>query len=64
MAPHGNGRTGDTAVHGLRSAGRGLLALACAYAVYGVFWGALAVVLVEYLDARDLSLAAIGGCSR
>lgn len=61
MAPHGNGRTGDTAVHGLRSAGRGLLALACAYAVYGAFWGAWAVVLVEYLDARDLSLAAIGG---
>jgi len=39
----------------------GLVALTGAYAVYGAFWGAWAVVLVEYLDVRDLSLAAIGG---
>jgi MFS family permease len=35
-------------------------ALVLAYAVYGAFWGAWAVVLVEYLAVRDLTLAAIG----
>lgn len=61
MAPHGNGRTDHPAIDRLRSRHRGLLALVGAYAVYGAFWGAWAVVLVEYLDLRHLSLAAIGG---
>ncbi|HEX6256132.1 MAG TPA: MFS transporter [Euzebyales bacterium] len=36
-------------------------ALVLGYGVYGAFWGAWAVVLVEYLDVRGLTLAAIGG---
>lgn len=43
-----------------RSPHRGLLALLSGYAVYGAFWGAWAVVLVEYLALRDLTLAAVG----
>jgi MFS family permease len=59
MAPHRNGR-GDHRRRAVRTARNALFALVLGYAVYGAFWGAWAVVLVEYLDARDLSLAAIG----
>jgi len=61
MAPHRNGHTGHGAGRRVRSPRPGLAALVLGYAVYGAFWGAWAVVLVEYLDVRDLSLAAIGG---
>ena len=61
MAARGNGRPEGVPARRVRSARRGLFALTLGYAVYGAFWGAWAVVLVEYLDARDLSLAAVGG---
>lgn len=60
MAPHGNGRAGDGRTQHLRSPRWGLVALIVGYAVYGAFWGAWAVVLVEYLETRDLTLAAVG----
>lgn len=56
MAERGNALAGRR-----RWPGRGLIPLAFGYAAYGAFWGAWAVVLAEYLQARDLSLAAVGG---
>jgi MFS family permease len=60
MTPHGNARAASRPARRGRTLRGGLLALVLGYAVYGAFWGAWAVVLVEYLDVRDLTLAAIG----